>query len=84
MFAGCPLETMSLLEVVQRMVIQAKGVYSAHLHWNYPCLVCIVFTPYSYMHQVSVPIVVGMLKPGLEWDVFLQRYVVMVCDQNIS
>ena len=78
MFVGFPLETLSLLEVVQRMVIQAKGLYSAHLH----CLVCIVFD--NYMHQVSVPIVVGVLKSDLEWDVFLQKYVVMACDQNIS
>ena len=82
MFVECPLETLSLLEVVQRMVIQAKGVYSAHLHWNYPCLICIVFD--SYMNQVSVPIIVGVLKPSLEWDVFLQRYVVIACDENIS
>ena len=70
--------TLSLLKVVQRMVIQAKGVSSVHLHWSYFCLVCI-----SYMHQVSVPIVVGMLKPGLKWDMFLQKYVVMACGQNI-
>ena len=82
MFVGFPLETLSLLKVLQRMVIQAKGVYSAYLHWNYACLVYIVFD--NYMHQVSVPIVVGVLKPDLEWDVFLQKYVVMACDQNIS
>ena len=64
------------------MVIQAKGIYSAQLHWNYPCLVCIMFD--SYMHQVSVPIVIGVLKSGLEQDMFLQRYVVIACDQQIG
>ena len=65
----------------ETVAIQAKGVSSVHLHWSYPCLVCIVSD--SYMYQVSAPIVVGMLKPGLEWDMFLQRYVVMACGQNI-
>ena len=68
-FVECPLEKWSLLVVVQKMVIQAKGVYLVHLHWSYPCLVCTI--PESYTHQVSVPIVVVELKPGLEWDIFL-------------